>query len=72
MELPSLRILENHNESDNDTAESKSRPKTSIAFSTVWKMPETVDNSDVNNEADQYISNLIKDSQNYEFGKIIL
>ena len=67
-----MDILENLNESDNGTAESKSQPKTSIAFSTVWKMPETLDNSDVNNAADQYISKLIRDSENYEFGKIAL
>ena len=67
-----MRTLENHNDGDNGTAESKSQQKTSIAFSTVWKMPETVNNSDVNNEADQYISNLIRDSENYEFGKIVL
>ena len=71
-DLPTLRTLENHNDGDNGTAESKSQQKTSIAFSTVWKMPETVNNSDVNNEADQYISNLIRDSENYEFGKIVL
>ena len=72
IESPVLRILEEDNENNDGTLESKSPAKASIAFSTVWKMPKTVHNSSVKNESDQYISNLIRDSQNYEFGKIIL
>ena len=70
--LPALSILEKHNENNNGTLESKSQAKPSIAFSTVWQMPKTVTNSSMDNEADRYISNLIRNSSNYEFGKIVL
>ena len=56
----------------NSTLEEKEPSKPSIAFSTVWRMPAIVNTSNRNEESDQYISNLIRRSKNYEFGKIPL
>ena len=44
----------------------------SISYSSTWHLPEGSSNSKTSSQEDQYISNLIRDSKNYKFGKISL
>ena len=44
----------------------------SISYSSTWHVPVVLSNSSISTENDEYISNLIRDSENYKFGKISL
>merc|ERR1712223_2300571 len=56
----------------NNHSELNSLNPPSISYSSTWQLAEGSSNLKTSSQEDQYISNLIRDSKNYKFGKISL
>ena len=64
--------LDSRKDETNNHSELNSLNLPSISYSSTWQLPEGSSNIVKSEEEDQYISNLIRDSKNYKFGKISL
>ena len=64
--------LANKKEKTNNQIKLTKSNKPSVSFSSTWHLPVAVGDSRNKTQEDQYISNLIRDSRNYKFGKISL
>ena len=64
--------LVNEKEKTNNQLELTKPNKPSVSFSSTWHLPVAVGDQRNRTQEDQYISNLIRDSRNYKFGKISL
>ena len=64
--------LANKKEKTNNQIKLTKSNEPSVSFSSTWHLPVAVRDSRNKTHEDQYISNLIRDSRNYKFGKISL
>ena len=66
------QLLDSRKDETKNHSELNSLNLPSISYSSTWQLPEGSSNLKTNAQEDQYISNLIRDSKNYKFGKISL